>query len=51
MKFKCMHTGQVYEYLVEQDIREMFKHSEYTLVEEDEAVQKPIKQAKKKETE
>ena len=48
MKFKCIHTGQVYEYLVEQDIREMSKHAEYSAVEEDEeVVQKPVKQAKK----
>jgi hypothetical protein len=53
MKFKCVHTGQVYEYLVEQDIREMLKHAEYSAVEEEavqEVVQKPVKQAKKKET-
>ena len=40
MKFKCVHTGQVYEYIVEQDIREMLKHAEYSVVEE-EAVQAP----------
>ena len=57
MKFKCIHTGQVYEYTVEQDIREMLKHAEYSAVEEvvQEVVQeptpKPVKQAKKKELE
>ena len=55
MKFKCVHTGQVYEYLTEHDIAEMFKHDEYLAIEEDEVVQevvqKPVKQAKKKETE
>lgn len=55
MKFKCIHTGQVYEYLIEQDIKEMLKHDEYSVVEDEEVVQevvqKPVKQAKKKETE
>ena len=55
MKFKCKHTGQVYEYSSEQDIKEMLKHAEYSAVEEDEVVQevvqKPVKQAKKKELE
>ena len=36
MKFQCNHTGQVYEFLSEQDITEMLKHAEYTLVEEEE---------------
>ena len=54
MKFKCMHTGQVYEYFTEQDIKEMLKHAEYSAVEDEvvqEVVQKPVKQAKKKELE
>ena len=55
MKFKCIHTGQVYEYSTEQDIKAMLSHAEYSAVEEEEvvqeAVQKPVKQAKKKETE
>ena len=53
MKFKCIHTGQVYEYTVEQDIREMLKHAEYSAVEEvvQEPTPKPVKQAKKKELE
>ena len=51
MKFKCIHTGQIYEYLIEQDIKEMLKHDEYSVVEDEEVVQKPVKQAKKKETE
>lgn len=54
MKFKCIHTGQVYEYLIEQDIKEMLKHDEYSVVEDEvvqEVVQKPVKQVKKKETE
>ena len=53
MKFKCVHTGQVYEYLIEQDIKEMLKHDEYSVVEDEvvqEVVQKPVK-TKKKETE
>lgn len=51
MKFKCIHTGQVYEYLIEQDIKEMLKHDEYSVVEDEEVVQKPVKQVKKKEIE
>ena len=53
MKFKCIHTGQVYEYLIEQDIKEMLKHDEYSVVEDEvvqEVVQKPVK-TKKKEIE
>jgi len=34
MKFKCKHTGQVYEFLVEHDIKEMLKHPEYSAVTE-----------------
>lgn len=53
MKFKCIHTGQVYEYLIEQDIKAMLSHAEYSAVEDEvqEVVQKPVKQVKKKETE
>lgn len=53
MKFKCIHTGQIYEYSTEHDIKEMLKHAEYSVVEEvvQEVVQKPVKQAKNKETE
>lgn len=50
MKFKCVHTGQVYEYSSEHDIAEMLKHDEYIAVTEEPAP-KPVKQAKKKETE
>lgn len=49
MKFKCIHTGQIYEYSTEHDIKEMLKHAEYLVVQE--VVQKPVKQAKNKETE
>lgn len=51
MKFKCKHTGQIYEFSSEHDIKEMLKHAEYSAVTEDEPTQKPVKQAKKKETE
>ena len=54
MKFKCIHTGQIYEYSTEHDIKEMLKHAEYSAIEEEvvqEVVQKPVKQVKKKETE
>lgn len=52
MKFKCIHTGQIYEYSTEHDIKEMLKHAEYLAVEDEvqEVVQKPVK-TKKKETE
>ena len=53
MKFKCVHTGLVYEYSLEQDIKEMLKHEEYVVIEDEavqEVVQKPVK-TKKKETE
>ena len=35
MKFQCIHTKQVYEFLSEQDITEMLKHDEYVVVEEE----------------
>lgn len=44
MKFQCTHTGQVYEFLAEQDIAEMLKHDEYIVVEEEKP--KPIKPKK-----
>ena len=47
MKFQCIHTKQIYEFLSEQDITEMLKHGEYVVVEETEPV-KLLKQ--KKET-
>ena len=45
MKFQCIHTKQVYEFLSEQDITEMLKHDEYVVVEEQEPT-KPPKQKK-----
>ena len=47
MKFKCKHTGQVYEFSSEQDIIDMLKHDEYSAVTEEPVVEKPVKQAKK----
>jgi hypothetical protein len=47
MKFKCKHTGQVYEFLVEHDIKEMLKHSEYSAVTE--AVEAPVEAKPKKQ--
>ena len=44
MKFQCIHTKQVYEFLTEQDITEMLKHDEYVVVEEEPA--KPPKPKK-----
>jgi hypothetical protein len=45
MKFQCIHTKLVYEFLSEHDIKEMLKHDEYIAVEEEEKP-KPIKQKK-----
>ena len=43
MKFKCIYSGQVYEFIQEQDIKTMKEHPEYQeVVEEVEAV-KPSK--------
>lgn len=41
MKFQCIHTKQVYEFLSEQDITEMLKHDEYVFVEETEPTKPP----------
>ena len=48
MKFKCKHTGQLYEFLQENDIAEMMKHEEYSAVEEEkeQVKPKPKKEAK-----
>lgn len=46
MKFRCIHTGQVYEFLNEQDITEMLKHDEYVVVEEPAKPSKPKKEPK-----
>ena len=48
MKFQCIHTKQVYEFLTEQDITEMLKHDEYIVVEEEEEKPKQIKPKKEK---
>ena len=47
MKFKCVHTGLVYEYSLEQDIKEMLKHEEYVVIEDEPVAEKPVKQVKK----
>ena len=46
MKFQCIHTGQIYEFLSEQDITEMLKHDEYVVVEEPAKPPKPKKELK-----
>ena len=48
MKFQCVHTKQIYEFLSEQDITEMLKHDEYVVVEETEPPKpsKPKKEPK-----
>lgn len=43
MKFKCKHTGQIYEFVAEADIKSMKEHSEYEVVEE-----KPVDKTKPK---
>lgn len=45
MKFKSIHTGEIYEFLQENDIEEMLKHDEYEAVEE--APVEPVKKPKK----
>ena len=46
MKFKCIHTGQIYEFVAEQDIKAMQDHSEYVVVEEPVEKKKPkVKEA------
>jgi len=52
MKFKCKHTGQVYEYLADYDIKDMLKHPEYLALPEalpEEAVEAPAKAVPKKQ--
>ena len=41
MKFKCIYSGQVYEFTQEQDIKTMKEHPEYVAVEEVES-SKPV---------
>ena len=48
-KFKCNQSGNVFEFLLEHDIKTMQKHSEYTEVIE-EVVVKPNKKVKQDET-
>lgn len=45
MKFKCIHTGQVYEFTSDHDIKTMKEHPEYTEVVE--AEEQPVKVPKK----
>jgi hypothetical protein len=47
-KFKCVHTGQVYEYFTDHDIESMLEHDEYEYVEEEDAEEapKPVKTRK-----
>ena len=41
MKFKCIHTGNVFEFLQEHDIKSMLEHPEYVQVQE--VVEEPVK--------
>ncbi len=49
-KFKCKQSGNVFEFLLEHDIKTMRKHSEYTEVIEEVVVVKPNKKVKQDET-
>lgn len=49
-KFKCKQSGNVFEFLLEHDIKTMKKHSEYTEVIEEVVVVKPNKKVKQDET-
>lgn len=49
-KFKCKQSGNVFEFLLEHDIKTMKKHSEYTEVVEEVVVVKPNKKVKQDET-
>lgn len=46
-KFKCMQTGQVYEFALEHDVVQMRKHPDYEEVieetKEDKKVKQPVK--------
>lgn len=51
MKFKCIHTGNVFEFTQEHDIKTMLEHPEYLQVPEvieepkPKAVRKSVKQS------
>lgn len=52
-KFMCKQSGNVFEFLLEHDIKTMRKHSEYTEVVEEPVVEvtvKPNKKVKQDET-
>ena len=49
-KFKCNHSGNVFDFLQEHDIKAMRKHAEYTEVVEEVVVVKPNKKVKQDET-
>jgi hypothetical protein len=41
-KFKCNTTGQVYEFTMEHDIKDMQRHPEYTEVKEEAPKPAPV---------
>ena len=49
-KFKCNHSGNVVEFLLEHDIKTMRTHPEYTELVEESPVVKPNKKVKQDET-
>jgi hypothetical protein len=49
-KFKCNHSGNVFEFLLEHDIKTMRTHTEYTEVLEETPVKTTTKKVKQDET-
>jgi hypothetical protein len=49
-KFKCNHSGNVFEFPLEHDIQTMRKHPEYTEVREETPVKTTTKKVKQDET-
>lgn len=49
-KFKCNHSGNIVEFLLEHDIKTMRSHPEYTEVVEEETPVKTTKKVKQDET-
>lgn len=48
-KFKCNHSGNVFEFFTDHDIKTMRTHPEYTEVVEETPVVKPNKKVKQDE--
>ena len=48
MKFKCNHTGNVVEFNLDHDIKDMQRHPDYTEVKEEEVVVEKVVKVKTK---